>query len=62
MRLCIRNEDNYVSEPCLGCPNHYVEDIWGDDCCDAKECIYQEEYDKEYQKRRFNSTKKPFGN
>ena len=35
------DQDGDVCEPCLSCPNIYVEDIWYSFMCKAKECIYE---------------------
>ena len=35
------NDDGLPKEPCLSCEKSYVEDIWGDFCCDEKECPYE---------------------
>ncbi|MBQ1545960.1 MAG: hypothetical protein IIZ59_00315 [Clostridia bacterium] len=34
------DQDGNVCEPCLSCPNCYVEDIWYDFMCKAKKCEY----------------------
>lgn len=37
------------NSPCFDCENAYVEDIWYEWMCKAKECPYQKEHDSEQQ-------------
>ena len=37
------DDEGFICEPCLSCDNCYVEDIWGEWCCDKKECPYKAE-------------------
>ena len=39
----MHDEDGDIAEPCLSCGKAYVEDIWGEWCCDEKECLYKKE-------------------
>lgn len=38
MAKMIFDEDGLLEEPCLSCDKAYAEDIWGELCCDEKEC------------------------
>lgn len=44
MQRVLTDEDCYAEEPCARCEKCYIEDIWNEYCCDAKECIYPKEY------------------
>ena len=38
MARIVFDEEGLLDEPCLSCDKVYVEDIWGEFCCDEKEC------------------------
>lgn len=39
----MRDEERDITEPCLSCGKAYVEDIWGEWCCDEKKCLHKKE-------------------
>lgn len=41
------DEDGILLEPCLECDEAYVEDIWNEWCCDKKECVFAEWYERD---------------
>lgn len=46
MARVILDEEGLLEEPCLSCDKVYAEDIWGEWCCDEKECLYKAESKK----------------
>ena len=42
----LKDEEFLIEEPCVDCEAIYVEDIWNEFCCDLKECIHKESYEK----------------
>ena len=39
------DDDGDLCEPCLSCPEAYIEDIWYSFMCKAKKCKYAERSD-----------------
>ena len=40
MTNMVYDEDGFLEEPCLSCDKSYVEFIFHEWCCSAKECPY----------------------